>query len=207
MTKRLYDKAKKSPTKMITLRAWVEGPYGTAENMRSYGTVLLFSGGAGITFQLSQVKDLIDSINAGTAATKRVALYWSVRNKGSLSWAKRWLDEMRAQELRGGAELKIVQYVTRRSCEVPSTPSLQDTEAGKKEEQTINVREREKEADIRYGRMDVTKVIEEEFENRISSMNVSVCGPGGLADDVRTATREFMGRGGVVDFEEECFTW
>lgn len=59
MTAALHRRAQQSPTKVITLRAFVEGPYGGMENVRSYGTVLLFAGGVGITHQISVLKDLV----------------------------------------------------------------------------------------------------------------------------------------------------
>jgi len=42
---------------------------------------------------------------------------------------------------------------------------------------------------------------------RVGATLVSVCGPGAFADEVRAATRERIGRGAVVDFAEEAFTW
>ena len=59
MTAALYRSAQKSATKIVTLRAFVEGPYGGMENMKSYGTVLLFAGGVGITHQISVLRDLV----------------------------------------------------------------------------------------------------------------------------------------------------
>ncbi|KAK1065736.1 hypothetical protein LTR33_011764 [Friedmanniomyces endolithicus] len=49
MTRKLYDTAAASPTGTITTWGAIEGPYGGHESMASYGTVLLFAGGVGIT--------------------------------------------------------------------------------------------------------------------------------------------------------------
>ena len=49
-------------------------------------------------------------------------------------------------------------------------------------------------------------MLEREFEMRVGAMCVGVCGPGALADDVRSAARGRVGEG-KVDFWEEGFTW
>ena len=45
-----------------------------------------------------------------------------------------------------------------------------------------------------------------ESENQIGAMGVSVCGPGGLSDEVRRAVRKRQGIRNV-DFVEESFSW
>lgn len=49
-------------------------------------------------------------------------------------------------------------------------------------------------------------LVEMESREQVGAMAVSVCGPGGLSDDVRAAVRR---RQGVrnVDFFEEGFGW
>lgn len=59
---------------------------------------------------------------------------------------------------------------------------------------------------LTFGRMNIQEVVRHEFEQRVGAMSVGVCGPGGLADDVRATTRAVMDLGNV-DFWEESFTW
>lgn len=56
------------------------------------------------------------------------------------------------------------------------------------------------------GRCDVEGVVDREFEERVGAMAISVCGPGGFADDVRDATRKRVMEGSV-EFLEEAFTY
>lgn len=49
-------------------------------------------------------------------------------------------------------------------------------------------------------------LVERELEGRVGAMGVGVCGPGGLADEVRDAVRGVVGRG-EVDFLETGFGW
>ena len=59
---------------------------------------------------------------------------------------------------------------------------------------------------VLQGRPDVDAIVGGEFEVQVGAMAVGVCGPGGMADDVRRAVRV---RQGVrsVDFVEEAFGW
>ena len=56
------------------------------------------------------------------------------------------------------------------------------------------------------GRPNIKLLMETEVKERIGAMCVTVCGPGGLADNVREAVRNVQ-EVGMVDFIEESFTW
>ena len=185
MTRKLYNKARSSPDGVYTCRAFIEGPYGAAESLDSYGTVMLFAGGVGITNQISHMDHLIQGWAAGTNATQKLILVWSVRSLEQLQWARPWLEQLSRLD-RHGRDLEIVTHVTQlRSVEESIIP---------------------KEMQIHPGRANVDKLVEYQFEERIGAMTIGVCGPGALADDVRNAARAVMGRG-KVDFWEEAFTW
>ena len=57
------------------------------------------------------------------------------------------------------------------------------------------------------GRCRPDVVLDEVIPGRAGATLVSVCGPGAFADEVRMATRKRIGRGAVLDFAEEAFTW
>lgn len=185
MTLKLYNRARSSPKGIYTCRAFIEGPYGASESLDSYGTVLLFAGGVGITNQISHMHHIIQGWAAGTCATQKLVLVWSVRSLDQLDWARPFLEQLSRMDT-CGRELEIVVHVTSlrgayQSTEIPGMT-------------------------IRPGRADVGKAVEHHFEERIGAMSIGVCGPGALADDVRKAARAVMGRGNV-DFWEEAFTW
>lgn len=56
------------------------------------------------------------------------------------------------------------------------------------------------------GRPNVDTLVEMECQSQVGAMGVSVCGSGGLADDVRRAVRR---RQGVrnIDFVQESYSW
>ncbi|CZR52238.1 related to metalloreductase [Phialocephala subalpina] len=194
MTAALYRKARQSPTGSLSLSAFVEGPYGSSENMKYYGTVVLFAGGVGITHQLSILYDLVSAFADGTCATRKAVLIWSVRIKEQLEWIGAWLDDILHMSRRE-SELKVLLYVTR-------------TTLGREESGAV-LKEMGLSEHITFGRMNVQALVSGEFQDRVGAMSVGVCGPGGLADDVRMATRGVSGEGGGgnVEFWEESFTW
>lgn len=56
------------------------------------------------------------------------------------------------------------------------------------------------------GKPNVDALVETESREQVGAMGVSVCGPGGLGDDVRSAVRSMQGRRNV-DFLEQTFGW
>lgn len=59
---------------------------------------------------------------------------------------------------------------------------------------------------INLGKPLFRQVMEREMAQQIGAMAVSVCGPGGMGDEVRKAVREVQGRK-TVEFFEESFSW
>lgn len=177
MTASLYNRAKASPGG-LTLTAFVEGPYGGVQSLKSYGTVLLFAGGVGITHQLSHLQNLLAT---RVCSTRKITLVWSVRTLAQLSWARMWLEEL-ASTPHPRIKLEFQFYVSKWDKERGN-----EMMCGRK---------------IGRGRADVRGIVEREVSERVGAMTVGVCGPGAFADDVRAATRECMD-GTNVDFWEE----
>ena len=185
-TAQLYAAASSRPT--YTFRTWgfVEGPYGSLESLTSYGTVLLFAGGIGITHQLSHLPELLGGAAQGLTATRKVVLVWSVPNTEALEWVRPWMNHVLDMKDRRHV-LRVLLFVTkpRRANEVRSASGS-----------------------IRMfpGRCNVQMIVDDEVDKREGAMAITVCGPGGFADDVRRAARRRV-KDGVVDFVEEAFTY
>ncbi|PWY75102.1 ferric-chelate reductase [Aspergillus heteromorphus CBS 117.55] len=60
--------------------------------------------------------------------------------------------------------------------------------------------------DTHFGKPCWTDILETEMGRQVGALAVSVCGPGGMGDDVRDVVRERVGRK-RVDFLEESFSW
>jgi DMSO/TMAO reductase YedYZ heme-binding membrane subunit len=188
MTRRLYNLANASPSKSLSLAGFIEGPYGShPSNPQSYGTTILFSAGAGITHHLLYTRELLKQAYENTAATRRIYLIWSVRSTDHLSWVSAFMDQiLRMPGRREILTVKLFVSKPRKAADIvsPSATVL-----------------------MHSGRCRPDVVLGEILPGQVGAALVSVCGPGAFADEVRAATRERIGRGAVVDFAEEAFTW
>jgi predicted ferric reductase len=185
MTRKLYDQARASP-QGICIKAAMEGPYAGHHSLDSYGHAVLFAGSTGITHQISYVRHLLEGYNAGTVATRRVTLVWIIREYESLEWVRPYMDTILRIPNRKDI-LRIQVFVTR-----PQNPR--------------DIVSASNTVKMFPGRPNVPLILVKEVQEQIGSMCVTVCGPGALADDVRSAVRAVQGDT-VVDFVEESFTW
>ncbi|PHH85899.1 hypothetical protein CDD83_11021 [Cordyceps sp. RAO-2017] len=185
MTRLLYDRASKSPAG-VRLRAAMEGPYAGHHNLDSYGHVVLFAGSTGITHQISHVRHLLDGYNEGMVATRRLTLVWIIRTYETLEWVRPYMDMILRIPNRKDI-LRIQVFVTR-----PQNPR--------------DIVSASSTVKMFPGRPNIPLLLVKEVQDQIGAMSVSVCGPGGLADDVRGAVRAVQGDS-VIDFIEESFTW
>ena len=187
MTATLFNKARASPNGVLRTYGLVEGPYGGIDRLHSYGTVILFAAGVGITHQIGHVRDLLQGQRAGTIATQKVVLCWSVKNTETLEWIRPWMDEILQMSNRKQV-LRVLLFVTqpRSAREVVS---------------------RSETVQMFPGRCNPAVILGKELPNRVGATAVTVCGPGAFADEVRGAVRGVLGDGATVDFVEESFTW
>lgn len=185
-TAALYRRAAACEDGRMVTRCLVEGPYGGHHQLGSYGTVVLFAGGMGITQQVPHVRDLVAGFAAGTAAVRRLALVWVIQTPEHLEWIRPWMTEVLALPRRREV-LRVLLFVSRpRSTKEIHSPSS-----------TVQ---------MLPGRPNVDALLAAEMEGRVGALAVSVCGPGALSDDVRSAVcrRQYHG---AVDFVEESFSW
>ncbi|KAJ5987565.1 hypothetical protein N7451_011930 [Penicillium sp. IBT 35674x] len=188
MTRALYNLARSKPNQTLQSSGFIEGPYGShPANASSYGTAVLFSAGAGITHHLLYTRDLLMRSASETAATRRIYLIWSVRSTDHLAWVSKWMDQILKLPMRRDIlVIKLFVSKPRRAADIVS-PS--------------------KTVQMFSGRCRPDVVMDEIIPKRVGATLVSVCGPGAFADEVRMAARERIGKGAVVDFVEEAFTW
>ncbi|KAG6276236.1 hypothetical protein E4U47_000206 [Claviceps purpurea] len=185
LTRKLYSQACQSP-RGIRLRAAMEGPYAGHHNLDSYGHLVLFAGSTGITHQISYLKHHLEGYNNGTVATRRLTLVWIIRSYESLEWVRPYMDAILRIPNRIDV-LRIQVFVTR-----PLNPR--------------DIVSSSSTVKMFPGRPNIPLLLMKEVQEQTGAMAVTVCGPGGLADDVRGAVRIVQGET-VVDFIEESFTW
>lgn len=184
-TDSLYKKADLSASGRFTTSALMEGPYG-GENLNSYGTVMLWAAGIGITHQVPQVREIVAAYANGTTATRRLTLVWIIQSPEHLEWIRTWMTHILAMPRRREI-LKILLFVTRpRSTKEIHSPSSS--------------------VQMFPGRPNVDSLIDQEMQEGIGAAAVTTCGTGGLADELRRAVRKRQAQWNV-DFREESFSW
>lgn len=183
-TRKMYDKASRSPNETFTSFGLLEGPYGGHHSLDSYGTLVLFAGGVGITHQTMYMKHLIDGAYRGTTATQKIVLIWTVPDAECLEWVRPWMDEILRMPGRKKV-LRIKLFITRPKGRVENSSDTVKMYAGRPKTEIL---------------------IEDEVRTRVGAMAVTVCASGAFADGVRAATRPWLTEG-CIDFIEEAFTY
>ncbi|KAF2712970.1 hypothetical protein K504DRAFT_368830 [Pleomassaria siparia CBS 279.74] len=184
-TEKLYKKADLSAAGKFSTTAFVEGPYG-GEDLSSYGTVMLWAAGIGITHQVPHVRDIVTKYANGTTATRRLTLVWIIQSPEHLEWIRTWMTQILSLPKRREI-LKILLFVTRpRSTKEIHSPSSS--------------------VQMFPGKPNVQALIDQEMQEGIGAACVTVCGTGGLADELRRSVRNRQPQWNV-DFREESFSW
>lgn len=183
-TRQMYERACKSPNEQFTTFGFIEGPYGGHHSLDSYGTVVLFAGGVGITHQVMYLKHLVAGYANKTTATQKIVLIWTVPDSECLEWVRPWMDEILRMPQRKHC-LRIKLFISRPKGRVESSSETVKMFAGRPKPEAL---------------------LEEEMRHRVGAMAVTVCGSGGFADGIRAAVRPLLTEG-VVDFVEEAFTY
>lgn len=185
-TAQLHKKAAACPEGRLVTTCYAEGPYGGIHSMSSYGTVMLFAGGVGITQAVPWVRELVAGYANGTVAARKIMLVWIIQSPEHLEWIRPWMTEILAMDRRREC-LRIMLFVSRpRSTKEIHSPSA-----------TVQ---------MFPGRPNIEHLIGAEMENQIGAMGVMVCGPGALSDEVRLAVRNRQ-YNGTIEFNEEAFSW
>ncbi|KAJ4288518.1 hypothetical protein N0V90_011755 [Kalmusia sp. IMI 367209] len=184
-TRTIYEKACEQPNKSFDAWGFIEGPYGGHHSLDSYGTCLLIAGGVGITHQVMYIKHLLAGAHAGTTATRRILLVWSLPDSESLEWIRPWMDEILRMPGRK-KHLRIKLFITKPKGRI---------EQGSSESVKLFA-----------GRPNWKTLVQEEMNHRVGAMAVTVCGSGGLSDACRAAVRPHVTEG-CVDFIEEAFSY
>lgn len=199
-TRQLWDAIPRAQTesgsKTFSVRCFVEGPYrGSQNDMDSYGSVVLFAGGVGITHQLPFLQHLVDGFHSGRGVvTRRMSLVWVIHTASHVEWAAEFLNTVLAQP-RARELLRIHIFVSQADYEGQGgrilLPGLADDEA----------------VTVSTGRPCPAIILDQELaDHKVGAMGVTVCGPGGLSDEVRLAVRERQHLG-EIDYVEESFSW
>ncbi|KAN0062271.1 hypothetical protein ACQY0O_005452 [Thecaphora frezii] len=173
-------------TTSLTLPAMVDGPYGSESSMASFDAVLLFAGGVGITFCLSILMDLATRAasrdNVKRIVTRKAALVWSVPSLSLIPWFVPYLTSSLSALRANGIDVELRIHV--------SKTSQQPVDACLPADWVVTPGRPEVAALVRHYAdgfsLDPTPRdgAAKAEDTLIESMSVTVCGPGGMANDV-----------------------
>lgn len=169
----------------------IEGPYGASRRFPNFATdydrILLIAGGVGATFILPIFKDLQGALANEGVSTKKVEMIWSMKSRDEANW----VDGVEALE----KDLNLRIYIT----------GTAEARAGSAD---IPYDGLEMTASNAGGRPDLNAVVNAVFrhgeEERVA---VLVCGPHGMAAEVRIAVGRWVEKGRSVWFHDENFGW
>ncbi|OKP11370.1 Ferric/cupric reductase transmembrane component 2 [Penicillium subrubescens] len=163
-----------SVNQTLSVHALVEGPYGGIHSLDSYGTVVLFAGGVGITHHLLYLRRLVRGQVEGTVAARRITLVWVVRSPDYLEWVEEWIGSIvsigkgKERESSPTRALQILIYVTGSY----NADGMERIRLGGSEEIRVST-----------GRPSFEKLLAWEMSNQVGAMGVLCCGNGRLMGD------------------------
>ncbi|KAK0127851.1 hypothetical protein ONS96_007352 [Cadophora gregata f. sp. sojae] len=179
----------------VSTRLLLEGPYGSHESLSHFDNVLLITGGTGISAALPYLKFFLQ-LNANQRPTN-VQFIWTTKQA-------RMVHEIFNREL----------------SSLPTSPNVQ-VKTFITGDKTIDPTEKSSDDDkkpfiagalslgVTYGRPDLKSLVENMAEEKgKGSMAVFVCGPAGMADQVRAVVKGCLDRGvRRIELIEEVFGW
>lgn len=106
-----------SPPPEVPVQVMLDGPYGGCSvDLGRYETVLLFSGGAGATFTLGLLDDIVGRCvklgRRGGEVTKRIEFAWCIRSFGAIDWFAPALMDIATVAAKSDLSVHISVYVT-----------------------------------------------------------------------------------------------
>ncbi|RAL14320.1 ferric reductase family protein [Aspergillus homomorphus CBS 101889] len=226
-TGKLLSKVHKSCDGKFQATALAEGPFGSLHSLASYGTVLLVAGGIGITHPMSYLHEFVNGITSQTQAVRRVTLVWVIRSLDHLTWIQPWMTSLlthpalqMAATLQSETKTKRESYfqfpdfylsvqIYLSSAARSSSSGFGDTSSPEDflPEESPWTATAAVPVHICHGKPCFGEIVEVEMAQQVGAMAVSICGPGGMGDDVRETVRRVQGRGLRVDLFEESFSW
>ncbi|KAK0203870.1 iron reductase [Desarmillaria ectypa] len=192
-TKRLLNKAENGQR----MRLLLDGPYSSPPMTRGFDSVVLIAGGTGVAFTLPLLLDLLQQSRQGKRLPcSRILFVWAIRDAEHINWISAPLVNA-LSDLPKDLEVSIKIYVTGSAArreelsedweEKNSGTDTPSSESGKlggdsilNASTAVNVKQGE--------RPDFPILLRAEMSNvKDGRMGVSVCGPFGLTEGVRSA--------------------
>ncbi|RCK56687.1 putative ferric reductase transmembrane component [Candida viswanathii] len=179
LTHGIYKQLLEIPGQSATFNVLVEGPYASPHSGRKFDNLILLSSGTGIPGLYYAALDLI---RRHDCATKKIRLYWTIRDIKSIRW---FMDEFLALK---GSIVEPIIYITgalpsdNHPIWEKSDASISDSVMSFKE-----VKECLDFVEFRNGRPNAYDIVSQEVNEAQGSVAFITCGTPHLVDDARAA--------------------
>ena len=187
----------------------IEGPYGSSRRFPNlaarFDRILLVAGGVGATFILPIYRDLREQLDAGAKIHDHLTFTWSMRTEAESSWVARSEGAISLQE-DDNVNIYLTGSVSLERGFEPGDMGVELDELQGKEG------DGEGEALIKANggrqRPNLSKIVDEVFAmGNGERVAVLVCGPAGMARELRGCVGKWVARGREVWFHNESFGW
>ncbi|VBB80535.1 Putative Ferric reductase transmembrane component [Podospora comata] len=116
-TRDLHNYAVANPG--VSVKASVDGPYGTFPDPMEFDKIVLIAGGGGATFTFGLAVNVLERMTEETH--KNIVFIWAVQKHENLSWFKEQLDLLRTHA--HSTKVNVTLYVTRSPTSTSDLPS------------------------------------------------------------------------------------
>jgi NAD(P)H-flavin reductase len=184
----------------------IEGPYGSPRRfpnlVSQYDRILLVAGGVGATFIVPIYRDLRDQMDAEGKSPDRLSFIWSMRSGAEASWAtKPQIQDTESLEDHENVKIYITGSNSRDRAFTPEDGSVELEELQRDEDEPTRASGGKDRPDL--GGI-VDEVLRAGNEERVA---VLVCGPEGMARELRRHVGKWVSKGRGVWFYDETFGW
>lgn len=185
----------------------IEGPYGASRQFPNFTAeferILLVAGGVGATFILPFYHQITTEMGNEGFSTSKVELVWSMRSMAEANWVT---DTKYANIFNGSDRVKI--YVTG----IESRSSVSRTAVAGHEDVSIEMEDllRIQPDHVRGGLMrpNLKSIVDKTFHHGLEErVAILVCGPAGMARELREHVGDWIAKGRSVWWHDESFGW
>ncbi|ESK92511.1 putative iron reductase [Moniliophthora roreri MCA 2997] len=113
VTKRLAEAAEKE----VTIKTYIDGPYGHSPDLSSYDTSVFVAGGSGVSYTLPMFLVTVKRVRDGTSRCRKVTFIWCIRGSESIHWISEALGNTILLAPRS-LDMSICIFVTRAESQV-----------------------------------------------------------------------------------------
>lgn len=202
-TKRLRNQCIKS-NGITRQKLFIEGPYGHKAPIHRFDTVVMITGGTGISSALPYILDDPRRASTGVSKTTKMQLVWAAKQDA-------FIQDLCSKELAPALSRPDFEGTFfHTAANGPVYPVSDSDEIAPVESKTASLAQRHI-VEVQCGRPDIRKIIGGaaiEAKTHGTSVVVLVCGPATMADETRAAVHAELKAGcRTMEYVEDAFGW